>query len=150
MASCLSFGGPQIPSPVRRIEPKPRRYTFRSPPMVNVPLACAGRCVVFCIVILSFIIDLLCQTSTEVCRTCETLAWEGNSFIEGEKLSVPLRYTSGDLKVIQWIPQIFSTERNIPGGERVTDGAWTHNRWSHNPELCRLSYGHHAADVRSV
>jgi Sortase domain len=25
----------------------------------------------------------------------------------------------------------------------VTDGARTHNRWSHNPELCLLSYGHH-------
>ncbi|SRR6266567_6365844 len=26
---------------------------------------------------------------------------------------------------------------------RVTDGARTHNRWSHNPELRLLSYGHH-------
>jgi hypothetical protein len=25
----------------------------------------------------------------------------------------------------------------------VTDGARTHNHWSHNPELCLLSYGHH-------
>src|SRR5579884_2089 len=27
----------------------------------------------------------------------------------------------------------------------VTDGARTHNHWSHNPELCLLSYGHHGA-----
>ena len=30
----------------------------------------------------------------------------------------------------------------------VTDGARTHNRWSHNPELCLLSYGHHACLYR--
>jgi hypothetical protein len=29
----------------------------------------------------------------------------------------------------------------------VTDGARTHNRWSHNPELYRLSYGHHVASL---
>ena len=27
--------------------------------------------------------------------------------------------------------------------KRVTDGARTHNHWSHNPELHLLSYGHH-------
>ena len=27
--------------------------------------------------------------------------------------------------------------------KRVTDGARTHNHWSHNPELRLLSYGHH-------
>src|SRR5579885_926750 len=31
-------------------------------------------------------------------------------------------------------------EKEIHG---VTDGARTHNLWSHNPGLCQLSYGHH-------
>src|SRR6266487_462848 len=33
---------------------------------------------------------------------------------------------------------------------RVTDGARTHNRWSHNPELCLLSYGHHGFGSVSI
>ena len=28
----------------------------------------------------------------------------------------------------------------------MTDGARTHNRWIHNPELCLLSYGHRVRD----
>src|SRR6476659_7985887 len=34
-------GGPQIPGPVMRIAPKPRRVTVSSPPMANVPAAVA-------------------------------------------------------------------------------------------------------------
>jgi hypothetical protein len=33
---------------------------------------------------------------------------------------------------------------------RVIDGARTHNRWSHNPELCQLSYDHHDGSARPV
>src|SRR6266581_5875503 len=50
-ASCLSAGGPQMPGPVRRMVPKPRRYTVRSPPIVNVPLSVAGRWVVCCMLL---------------------------------------------------------------------------------------------------
>lgn len=32
--------------------------------------------------------------------------------------------------------------------QRVTDGFRTHNLWSHNPVLCRLSYGHHDSPAR--
>src|SRR5579871_2074677 len=42
MAAFLSFGGPQIPSPVMRMAPKPRRLTVSSPPSVMVPAAPAG------------------------------------------------------------------------------------------------------------
>src|SRR3954454_25395342 len=35
----MSAGGPVIPGPVRRIAPKPRRLTSRSPPRRNVPAA---------------------------------------------------------------------------------------------------------------
>src|SRR6476659_7905721 len=37
MARSWSSGGPQIPSPVMRIAPKPRRRTSRSPPILKVP-----------------------------------------------------------------------------------------------------------------
>src|SRR5262245_66384808 len=40
-AATGSFGGPQMPSPVMRIAPKPSRVTSRSPPMANVPDAVA-------------------------------------------------------------------------------------------------------------
>src|SRR5689334_22286448 len=36
-APARSFGGPQIPAPVRRIAPYPRRFTVNSPPRVTVP-----------------------------------------------------------------------------------------------------------------
>src|SRR6478672_8887568 len=35
-ASSTSFGSPQIPLPVSRIAPNPRRFTSRSPPTLNV------------------------------------------------------------------------------------------------------------------
>src|SRR5258706_15735575 len=41
-----SLGGPQIPSPVRRMAPKPRRLTVSSPPKEIVPAAAANRLVV--------------------------------------------------------------------------------------------------------
>src|SRR5918994_763258 len=37
-ASSGSSGEPQMPRPVIRIAPKPRRWTSRSPPMVNVSI----------------------------------------------------------------------------------------------------------------
>src|SRR6187200_2061332 len=37
VASALSAGGPQMPGPVRRIAPKPRRLTSISPPILNEP-----------------------------------------------------------------------------------------------------------------
>src|SRR5256885_14547659 len=37
-AAARSFGQPQIPSPVIRMAPNPRRFTVRSPPILNVPL----------------------------------------------------------------------------------------------------------------
>src|SRR5271169_1308976 len=40
-----SLGGPQIPSPVRRMAPKPRRLTVSSPPSERVPLLAADRLV---------------------------------------------------------------------------------------------------------
>ncbi len=36
-ASSRSAGGPQMPSPVIRMAPKPRRLTVRSPPTSIVP-----------------------------------------------------------------------------------------------------------------
>src|SRR5258708_13200310 len=43
--ACSRFGGsPQMPSPVTRIAPKPRRCTVRSPPMLIVPAADASGC----------------------------------------------------------------------------------------------------------
>ena len=41
-ASVRSAGGPQIPLPVMRIAPNPRRWTGRSPPSRNVPLRVAS------------------------------------------------------------------------------------------------------------
>src|SRR6266446_1705299 len=43
-ASSRFGGSPQIPSPVIRIAPKPRRFTVRSPPMLIVPAADASGC----------------------------------------------------------------------------------------------------------
>ena len=37
IASALSAGGPQMPGPVRRIAPKPRRLTSISPSILNEP-----------------------------------------------------------------------------------------------------------------
>jgi hypothetical protein len=39
LASSGSSGGPQMPLPVIRMAPKPRRRTSRSPPMVKVSMA---------------------------------------------------------------------------------------------------------------
>src|ERR1700687_3705913 len=46
-----SLGGPQIPSPVRRMAPKPRRLTVSSPPRSIVPLS-ADRLVFFSLMFL--------------------------------------------------------------------------------------------------
>src|SRR5437879_3338882 len=48
-APLRSFGGPQIPSPVRRMAPKPRRYTESSPPSVTSPANPAEMCLLFMI-----------------------------------------------------------------------------------------------------
>src|ERR1700722_16255310 len=40
-AAATSAGGPQTPGPVIRMAPKPRRFTFRSPPSVIWPAAAA-------------------------------------------------------------------------------------------------------------
>src|SRR4051794_738044 len=45
MASSWSFGGPQMPSPVMRMAPKPRRRTVRSP-KVKVPTVVSSRAIV--------------------------------------------------------------------------------------------------------
>src|ERR1700730_3084358 len=45
IAAARSLGGPQIPSPVSRIAPKPRRLTVSSPPSVIVPPLAAERLV---------------------------------------------------------------------------------------------------------
>src|ERR1700722_406121 len=50
IAAARSFGGPQIPSPVRRIAPKPRRLTVSSSPSLMVPAAAADRLVAFLVV----------------------------------------------------------------------------------------------------
>src|SRR4051794_31776899 len=49
LASSRSGGSPQIPLPVIRIAPNPSRWTSRSPPIVNVPLAWTGRSDVVCV-----------------------------------------------------------------------------------------------------
>src|SRR5712692_3278219 len=56
IAAAGSFGGPQIPSPVRRIAPKPRRLTVSSPPSEMVPLEAVDELVVLSVfsVIFSF------------------------------------------------------------------------------------------------
>src|SRR6266851_2661954 len=46
-APARSCGGPQTPSPVIRIAPKPRRLTVSLPPSETVPLAAAGRLIAF-------------------------------------------------------------------------------------------------------
>src|SRR5437588_8013841 len=43
IAAAASFGGPQIPSPVIRMAPKPIRWTLSAPPSDTVPLEAAGR-----------------------------------------------------------------------------------------------------------
>src|SRR5260221_8136568 len=47
IAALRSLGGPQIPSPVRRMAPKPRRLTVSSPPKSIVPQSAADRLVAF-------------------------------------------------------------------------------------------------------
>src|ERR1700682_2638048 len=47
IAPARSCGGPQTPSPVIRIAPKPRRLTVSLPASETVPLAAAGRLIVF-------------------------------------------------------------------------------------------------------
>src|SRR5215210_5576754 len=42
LAASRSGGGPQIPSPVMRIAPKPSRFTSTSPPRETVPAAAAS------------------------------------------------------------------------------------------------------------
>src|ERR1051326_6111667 len=58
-ASRLSFGGPQTPSPVMRIAPKPRRFTVRSPPRVKVVdrIALMRKSVAIAAVLLAFTIS---------------------------------------------------------------------------------------------
>src|SRR6266566_2434970 len=51
-AAFRSFGGPQIPSPVRRIAPKPRRCTEISPPSETSPAKLAESSFLFMIVLL--------------------------------------------------------------------------------------------------
>src|SRR6267143_1545301 len=48
-AALRSFGGPQIPSPVRRIAPKPRRCTEISPPSETSPAKVAESSILFII-----------------------------------------------------------------------------------------------------
>src|SRR5207302_2856999 len=50
-AAFRSFGGPQIPSPVRRIAPKPRRCTEISPPSETSPAKLAESSFLFMIVL---------------------------------------------------------------------------------------------------
>src|ERR1700674_4684522 len=50
IAVARSFGGPQTPSPVRRMAPKPRRLTVSSPPRAIVPLPAADRLLVFSLI----------------------------------------------------------------------------------------------------
>src|SRR5215472_607902 len=46
LMACSRLGGsPQIPRPVIRIAPNPRRLTVRSPPISTVPAAVADGCV---------------------------------------------------------------------------------------------------------
>ena len=60
-----SLGGPQIPSPVRRMAPKPRRRTVNSPPSEKVPLRPAGERSVSSVC--WFIFDLQIQSASK-CR----------------------------------------------------------------------------------
>src|SRR5229473_6155048 len=54
IAAAGSFGGPQIPSPVIRIAPKPRRLTVSSPPSEIVPPLAADRLVAFLVFLFIF------------------------------------------------------------------------------------------------
>src|ERR1700755_710776 len=47
IASVRLLGGPQTPSPVRRIAPKPRRCTETSPPSETLPAKVADVCFAF-------------------------------------------------------------------------------------------------------
>src|SRR3954454_4089564 len=49
LASSRSGGSPQMPLPVIRMAPTPSRWTSRSPPIVNVPLAWTGLSDVVCV-----------------------------------------------------------------------------------------------------
>src|SRR5205085_5566958 len=49
IASVRFFGGPQIPSPVRRMAPKPRRCTEASRPSGTLPAKLADTCFAFMI-----------------------------------------------------------------------------------------------------
>src|ERR1700758_1781103 len=57
-APLRSFGGPQMPSPVRRMAPKPRRCTEISPPSETSPAALAESSFLFMIVLQILPFDL--------------------------------------------------------------------------------------------
>src|SRR5712672_2396640 len=59
IAAARSLGGPQIPSPVRRMAPKPRRLTVSSPPREIVPLLAADWLVVFSLIFILQDLSLL-------------------------------------------------------------------------------------------
>ena len=42
-------------------------------------------------------------------------------------------------------PTLYPTELRVHISFGVSEGPRTPNRWSHSPELCRLSYAHHIA-----
>src|ERR1700682_448075 len=60
-APLRSFGGPQMPSPVRRIAPKPRRCTESLPPSKTSPAALAER---------FFLLTIHLQTPSVIPRSC--------------------------------------------------------------------------------
>src|SRR6202795_83746 len=72
-----SFGGPQIPSPVRRMAPKPRRLTVSSPPSKIVPLLAADRLGV----VFSFIFNLQNAFLFEMPRPMRSVLFFGGSCV---------------------------------------------------------------------
>src|SRR2546429_4137395 len=65
IAAAGFLGGPQIPSPVIRMAPKPRRLTVSSPPSEIVPLEAADKPFVFLI----FSLIVILQSSFCVLRS---------------------------------------------------------------------------------
>src|SRR6266849_700389 len=101
-AALRSFGGPHMPSPVRRIAPKPRRCTEISPPNETFPAAFAESSFLFIMTSKSFRLtlpqadcpDLLAYLQIAVFSSQATAGWRryrrtGGSFYKARTAPLP-------------------------------------------------------------
>src|SRR5579872_431038 len=85
IAALRSFGGPQMPCPVRRMAPKPRRWTVSSPPSDTVPAKLAE--ISFALIVASGIASIHLWDGDNFCLVSETAATgRGRERCVGEQL----------------------------------------------------------------